>query len=88
MEGKDFLIYVEDNGEGMEEEEGIKLKKELEKPVLQARIPQNRGFGIALMNVNDRIKLVDGIEYGLFIESVKGKGSRVTVKQKYEISTE
>ncbi|PWJ76272.1 UNVERIFIED_CONTAM: histidine kinase/DNA gyrase B/HSP90-like ATPase [Murimonas intestini] len=88
VEGKDLLIYVEDNGEGMEEEEVIKLKKELEKPVLQARIPQNRGFGIALMNVNDRIKLVDGIKYGLFIESVKGKGSRVTVKQKYEISTE
>ena len=88
VEGKDLLIYVEDNGEGMEEEEIRKLKRELGEPVLQARIPQNRGFGIALMNVNDRIKLVDGIEYGLFIESVKGKGSRVIVKQKYEIGTE
>ena len=84
--GRALLINVEDDGEGMEPAELDRLRIQLSQTVLQPRTPANKGFGIALMNVNDRIKLVDGEEYGLFIESVKGRGSRVTVKQKFEVS--
>lgn len=64
---------VEDNGVGMEEEELHKLREEIEKPCKDTE----KGFGLA--NVNERIRMNFGPEYGMRIDSAKGKGMRVEI---------
>ncbi len=39
---------------------------------------QSTGFGLA--NVNKRIKLNYGNQYGLYIRSTKGEGTDITIK--------
>lgn len=64
---------VEDNGVGMEEEELHKLRGEIVKPCKDTE----KGFGLA--NVNERIRMNFGTEYGMRIDSVRGQGTRVEV---------
>lgn len=68
--GKDIIIEVEDNGVGMTAEQCKKiLKKE-----------RSDSSGIGVKNVNDRLKIYFGDEYGLTIESELDVGTKVTVK--------
>lgn len=71
--GEEVHFTVEDNGIGMEEEELSKLQGEIEKPCKDTE----KGFGLA--NVNERIRMNFGPEYGMRIESVRGAGTRVEV---------
>ena len=73
---KDDVIYfhVIDNGVGMDEEELNALRKEIELPGSK----QSTGFGLA--NVNKRIKLNYGNNYGLSIQSKKGEGTDIMIK--------
>ena len=74
-EGENACICVTDNGIGMKEEDLAHLRNLLagtEKPA-----PDNSGFGI--VNVDQRLKLNFGEEYGLSIESVYGEGTTITV---------
>lgn len=66
-EGETMYLSVEDNGVGMDEEvaQNILTKK-------------SKGYGVR--NVNERIKLTYGAEYGLTIESKEGKGTKIIVK--------
>lgn len=73
-EGDSISLCVEDNGVGMEEEECIRLREEINRPCKDTK----KGFGLA--NVNERIKMNFGTEYGLEIESKKGKGTIVQVR--------
>ncbi len=72
----DEVIYfhVIDNGIGMNEEELNALRKEVEMPVSK----QSTGFGLA--NVNKRIKLNYGNDYGLDIQSKKGEGTDIMIR--------
>jgi two-component system sensor histidine kinase YesM len=72
----DEVIYfhVIDNGIGMDEGELIALRKEVEMPGSK----QSTGFGLA--NVNKRIKLNYGNQYGLDIKSIKGEGTDIIIK--------
>ena len=72
----DEVIYfhVIDNGIGMNEEELNALRKEVEMPGSK----QSTGFGLA--NVNKRIKLYYGNDYGLDLQSKKGEGTDITIK--------
>lgn len=64
-----IIFTVEDNGVGMTEEQCREvLKKE----------PGDRA-GIGIKNVNDRIKIYFGDEYGLTIQSELDVGTRVTI---------
>lgn len=66
-EGEIMYLSVEDNGVGMDEE------------VAQNILTQkSKGYGVR--NVNERIKLTYGAEYGLTIESKEGEGTKITVK--------
>lgn len=68
--GKDIIIEVEDNGIGMTKEQCEKiLKKE-----------RSDSSGIGVKNVNDRLKIYFGDEYGLTVESELDVGTKVTVK--------
>ena len=73
-EGDDILLTVKDNGVGMTREQCEEiLHKE----------PGSRsgtGVGIGIKNVNDRIKIYFGEEYGLSIESKLDEGTTVTIR--------
>ena len=73
MEGDRIRLRVADDGVGMEEEDLHKLQREIEKPCKETE----KGFGLA--NVNERIRMNFGAEYGMKIESVKGKGTCVEI---------
>lgn len=67
-------LCVEDNGIGMKPETLERLREELMRPCKETKT----GFGLA--NVNERIKMHFGPEYGLIVESEYGQGTRVYVR--------
>ena len=69
-EGEDVIFCVEDNGVGMTEEQC--------RSILHKEPGDNSGIGIK--NVNDRIKIYFGKEYGLSIESELDEGTIVTIR--------
>ncbi len=70
-EGKIYLT-VEDNGMGIPEEEvGLLLTD-------GSRVHKH-GSGVGLVNVNNRIQILFGKEYGLQIESEPDEGTKVTI---------
>lgn len=64
---------VEDDGVGMEQEELDNLRKEIVKPC------QDTGKGFGLANVNERIRMNFGAEYGMTIDSEQGRGTCVEI---------
>ncbi|MEC3606747.1 cache domain-containing sensor histidine kinase [Bacillus glycinifermentans] len=70
---KDGFVYltVKDNGPGMDE-------NFLEQA--NDGLVQTRGKGIGLQNIDERIKLMFGEDYGLNISSEKSKGTKITIK--------
>ena len=71
--GEVLYLTVCDNGIGMDEKELEELRKEIERPCSETE----KGFGLA--NVNERIRMYYGSEYGMKIESEKGKGTIVQI---------
>ena len=72
-EGELLILTVSDDGVGMDEKELMQLRREIERPCSETE----KGFGLA--NVNERIHMYFGMEYGMVIESVKGGGTTVTL---------
>ncbi|MDE6364518.1 MAG: sensor histidine kinase [Lachnospiraceae bacterium] len=68
-----ILLCVQDNGIGMDADEVERLQSEIAKPCKETE----RGFGLA--NVNERIRMNYGMEYGMTIESEKGVGTKVSI---------
>ncbi|WP_455484453.1 sensor histidine kinase [Eubacterium sp.] len=68
--GKDIAIIVKDNGLGMTEEQC--------KAVLQKGRSDSKGIGVK--NVDDRLKIYFGEEYGITIDSELDVGTTVTIK--------
>ena len=70
---RDIYLEVQDNGLGMPEEEAAKLLTESSRE-------RKRGSGVGLINVDSRIRLRFGKEYGLLIEShpTRHEGDRST----------
>jgi two-component system sensor histidine kinase YesM len=78
---KRLLITVSDNGAGIEEQRLRNLNQRLNGSSLYEMnadgIPEGRG--IALINVNNRIRLLFGEEYGLAIHSIPDVGTDVEI---------
>ncbi|MCY1151550.1 MAG: histidine kinase [Sphaerochaetaceae bacterium] len=74
-----LLISVKDNGVGMEETTLKKLRDDLSKESSDHINSSKEHGGIALLNVNNRIKLLFGERYGLDVTSCKGLGTDVTI---------
>lgn len=75
---KRLIVRISDNGVGMEPETLHQLQKELCRTAYDY-IDSGRGTGIALLNVNNRIRLLFGEQYGITICSTPGLGTDVTV---------
>ena len=76
---KRLLIRVSDNGVGMDEETLARLNSRLGKNALGVQKEEQRKGGLALVNVDHRIRLLFGDEYGLHIFSALGFGTDVEV---------
>lgn len=73
-----LLIRISDDGVGMDESTLEKLNKKLGRIETQfAKAEQESKGGIALVNVNNRIHLIFGEEYGMHVYSVEGMGTDV-----------
>ncbi len=75
-----LLIKISDDGVGMNERTLEELNEKLGKTVEQFNLQKDekRG-GIALVNVNNRIQLLFGKEYGMHIFSIEGVGTDVEI---------
>ena len=73
LQGDTVVFQVQDNGVGMEKEELDNLCSEIVKPC------QDTGKGFGLANVNERIRMNFGPEFGMKIESAPGAGTCVEV---------
>ncbi|SFN79025.1 sensor histidine kinase [Proteiniclasticum ruminis] len=73
-------IVVSDDGLGMEPEKLQELNDRLKGTSLSyLKEEMNKRGGIALVNVNNRIRLIYGDEYGIFVYSKKNAGTDVHV---------
>lgn len=72
-------ICVSDNGQGIAPD---RLKELLEK---LERNDTSSGKSIGLTNVNKRIKMYHGEEYGLSVRTAKGKGTAITITLPREV---
>lgn len=70
-DGGDVIFTVEDNGVGM--------TKEQCESILHKEVKGQTG-GIGIKNVNDRVKIYFGEQYGMKIESELDEGTRVSIR--------
>lgn len=84
MEGSDIIFEVYDNGVGMSQEETLNLKALIE-GIEQSDKETKSGFAggknsIGLRNIQERIRMFYGPDYGLSIDSKQGEWTRVVVR--------
>ncbi|MFC5649667.1 sensor histidine kinase [Paenibacillus solisilvae] len=89
-----MIVEISDNGIGMSGEKTAELNRKIsrEEPELtisdwKSQRPENQdeGSGIGLRNVNQRLQLFYGREYGLSVESAEGEYTRVVMRIPYFI---
>lgn len=68
----DLILKVEDNGNGMDEE--------TLRTLLLPTSGTDNGKGVGVRNVNERLKLYFGIQYGLSYKSTLGEGTVVSIR--------
>lgn len=76
---KRLIITISDNGLGMEEETLHRLNKRLNTRSIEYMKPENETDGIALFNVNNRIRLLFGEEFGINLFSTLHVGTDVEI---------
>ncbi|MGN0242180.1 MAG: sensor histidine kinase [Candidatus Weimeria sp.] len=74
--GNDIRIEISDNGYGMTEEVLEKLRNKLNSEV---DTNEKKGHGVGMKNIQDRIKLNYGQNYGLRIFSEEGRYTKVVI---------
>ncbi|MDF2986984.1 MAG: hypothetical protein K0R50_2494 [Eubacterium sp.] len=74
------IIEIIDNGNGMDSESLGKVQQALLSGVTADGKLEKKGNGIGLRNVNERIKLCYGNNYGIEITSEKGSFTKLSVK--------
>lgn len=81
MTGTLLLIRVSDDGVGMDEQTLAQMNQRLQHSAWTAVVQEKKekSGGIALLNVNNRIHLLFGEEYGLRVFSMPGMGTDVEI---------
>lgn len=72
-EAENLHIDISDNGCGMSAETLQALRNKIESPHL------NPNKNIGLYNINQRIHLCYGLQYGIFVDSTLGEGTKVSL---------
>lgn len=81
---KRLLITISDNGMGMPPEQLMRLNERLNVLIYKVDAEKaDRHEGIAMVNVNNRIKLLFGEEYGITVYSTPGVGTDVAITLPY-----
>lgn len=80
IDNRYIQFVISDNGKGMNTQELENLLLQINSPdeELNTKIRTKKGIGLA--NINNRIKLMFGDEYGIHIESIEKEGTRVYLK--------
>ena len=73
--GEDITFTVQDNGRGMNEAELENLRG-----LISGRVTREKEGGYGMANVEKRIEMLYGEEYGMSVESIFGEGTTVTVR--------
>lgn len=73
------VIIVEDNGAGMSLEKQERLNEKLQSQLMDASSQKGPGNGIALTNINARIRISLGNGYGIHYRSAKGRGTQAVL---------
>lgn len=81
LEGSNLILAVTDNGMGMTREEAELVLTDSERV-------HKHGSGVGLVNVNNRIQILFGKEYGLVIESEPDEGTTVFIRLPAVLYTE
>lgn len=68
-----IVLSVSDNGLGMSDEEVRFL-------LIDDKRKHKHGSGVGLVNINNRIQLLFGKEYGLTVESEPDEGTKVSIR--------
>lgn len=77
---KRLIVTVSDDGQGMEPERLHEMNEKLNHPAFEYVKPDSeKKGGIAIVNVNNRIKLLFGESYGINLYSTPGIGTDVEV---------
>lgn len=75
-----LIIKISDDGLGMEEEKVVELNERLKGLSMDDVDPKtDKQGGIAILNVNNRIRLLFGEEYGIYVYSQKDAGTDVEI---------
>lgn len=84
--GERLLLRISDDGVGMPQETLDEINRKLNRPVFESVQMSEENDGIALVNVNNRIHLICGEEYGLILYSTEGVGTDVDISLPYVTS--
>ncbi len=77
-----LLLLIQDDGAGMSGERLAEMKQLLASPmesVETASLPGKAGKSYGMLNVQARLRLTFGEEYGIVLDSKEGKGTCVTI---------
>lgn len=83
LEGDDIYLDVIDNGYGMSKEQAESLLSGLDPSVSEDVQTARRGNGVGLKNVDTRIRMQFGAQYGLSVKSERGEGTRMRIHLPY-----
>ena len=83
ISGEVIFLTVQDNGMGMEDESLRSIQGSLSGRRELTGRNRDRTVNIGLANVNNRIKLNYGNEYGIMIKSEAGIGTEVVIKMPF-----
>jgi len=78
IKDKNIIFLISDNGKGIKEEKLNLLNNSLNR-VLKIEIEDFKKHGIGILNINKRIKLNYGEEYGLKLDSKIDQGTEVEI---------
>jgi len=77
---KRLIIVVSDNGVGIDYETLSRINEELNSETVKiVDVEQSNHLGIAIININQRLKLLWGSEYGITVSSTLNMGTDVEV---------
>ena len=74
-----LVLVISDDGSGIREDKLLEMNERLQKGIDFSERTEDGGSGIALYNVNQRIKLCFGDEYGIHVYSMLDNGTDVVI---------